>query len=159
MIWLAVIGLMGGLTAFYQALIRDGGSGMVARVGENGSAAVVLQSDRSGHYTAEGEVNGQAVRFLVDTGATDVAVSERLARGLGLDFGPRITVMTAAGPAPAWRTRLASVHVGGLVRNNVRATITPGLGSQALLGMSFLKHFSIRQEEGRLVIESSPDEL
>jgi len=154
MIWLAVIGLMAGLTAFYQALVQDGGSGMVARIGENGRLAVTLQPDRSGHYLAEGEVNGRSVHFLVDTGATDVAVSERLARGLGLDFGPRITVMTAAGPAPAWRTRLARVSVGGLTRENVRATITPGLGSQALLGMSGLKHFTIRQEAGRLVTEN-----
>jgi aspartyl protease family protein len=154
MIWLAVIGLIAGLTAFYQALIRDDGAGMVAKVGEDGRLAVILQSDRSGHYLAEGEVNGRAVHFLVDTGATDVAVSERLARGLGLKFGPRITVMTAAGPASAWRARLDRVSIGGLERENVRATITPGLGSQALLGMSFLKHFSIRQEEGRLVIEN-----
>jgi len=154
MIWLAVIGLMAGLTAFYQAVMQDGGPGMVATIADDGRSAVMLQQDRSGHYSAEGEVNGQAVHFLVDTGATDVAVSENLARGLGLEFGPRITVMTAAGPALAWRTRLTSVRLGGLSRENVRATITPGLGAQALLGMSFLKHFSIRQDGAQLVIEN-----
>ena len=60
--------------------------------------------------------------------------------------------MTAAGPAPAWMTRLDRVQVGDLTVDNVRASITPGLGDRALLGMSFLRHFSLRQEGGSLVI-------
>jgi aspartyl protease family protein len=152
--WLAVIGLMLGLTAFFQAMM-PGRGGLVESAGEDGNAMIVLEQDRSGHYRAQGEINGQAVSFLVDTGATDVAVSEQTARALGLDFGPRTMVMTAAGPAAAWKTRIDRVRVGSLERHNVRATITPGLGSQALLGMSFLRHFSIRQQGDRLVIESA----
>jgi aspartyl protease family protein len=152
--WLAVIGLMLGLTAFFQAMM-PGRGGLVESAGEDGNAMIVLEQDRSGHYRAQGEINGQAVSFLVDTGATDVAVSEQTARALGLDFGPRTMVMTAAGPAAAWKTRIERVRVGSLERHNVRATITPGLGSQALLGMSFLRHFSIRQQGDRLVIESA----
>lgn len=155
--WLAVIGLIIGLTAFYQALIRRDG-GLTERVDESGRAMVVLQRDRSGHYLAEGEIDGHAVVFLVDTGATDVAVSERTARAMGLEFGPRITVMTAAGPAAAWRTRLRRVSLGSLSLDNVRATITPGLGREALLGMSFLQYFSLRQEGDRLVLESRSGE-
>lgn len=151
--WLAVIGLMLGLTAFYQAMM-PGNGGLVESAGKAGEAMIVLERDRSGHYRAEGEINGQAVVFLVDTGATDVAVSERAARALGLDFGPRTVVMTAAGPANAWKTRIGRVRVGSLERGNVRATITPGLGGEALLGMSFLRHFSMRQQGDRLVIGS-----
>jgi aspartyl protease family protein len=152
--WLAVIGLMIGLTAFYQAVTRRGG-GIIESFDENGRALVVLQRDRSGHYLAQGEINGLPVHFLVDTGATDVAISEKLARSIGLEFGPRVTVMTAAGPAPAWKTRLRRVSFGSLALDNVRATITPGLGREALLGMSFLQYFSLRQEGDRLVIEKS----
>lgn len=151
--WLAILALMVGLTAFYQALIPKKG-GLVETSGEGGSARVILQSDRSGHYRVEGMINGQAVNFLVDTGATDVAVSEQAARALGLEFGPRTMVMTAAGPVSAWKTRIASVSAGNLERKNVRATITPGLGGEALLGMSFLRHYSIRQQDDRLLIES-----
>lgn len=154
MAWLAVLGLMLGLTALFHALTRPTG-GIVESTGEGGSAMIVLQRARNGHFLANGEVNGQAVTFLVDTGATDIALSEKFARGSGLEFGPRITVMTAAGPAPAWVTRLRQVKVGNLELNNVRATITPGLGAEALLGMSFLRHFSIRQEGDRLVIAAS----
>ena len=77
---------------------------------------------------------------------------DRVARAIGLEFGPRLTVMTAAGPVRGWMTRLDSVQLGALALSDVRATIAPGLGDQALLGMSFLKHFSIVQEGETLVI-------
>jgi len=150
--WLAVIALMIGLTAFFHVLTSKRG-GIIQSVGDGGQMMIVLQRDRSGHFLAEGEINGQAVIFLVDTGATDVAVSEATARKMGLEFGPRATVMTAAGPAVAWRTRLDRVSLGSLELNNVRAMITPGLGKQALLGMSFLRYFNLRQEGEQLVIE------
>lgn len=152
--WAAVIAVMLGLTAFYSAVTQDRG-GMVYSGRDADRAMIVLQRNRGGHYVAEGEINGQAVVFLVDTGATDVAVSERTARALGLEFGPRTTVMTAAGPSPAWRTRMDRVSVGSLQLENVRATIAPGLGNQALLGMSFLGHFNLRQQGDELVIEST----
>jgi len=142
-----------GLTAFYHILTQRGG-GIIESYDENGRAMVTLQRDQTGHFLAEGEINGHAVEFLVDTGATDVAISEKTARALGLEFGPQIIVMTAAGPSPAWRARLDQVSLGSLALKNVRATITPGLGKQALLGMSFLQYFNLRQEGDRLVLES-----
>ena len=150
--WLAVIGLMIGLTAFYEALTRSNVS-VLQETGKNGQAIVSLQRNRAGHYIAEGEINGNPVVFLLDTGATDVAISDKTARALGLEFGPRITVMTAAGPAAAWRTRLDRVSLGSLALDNVRATITPGLGREALLGMSFLQYFNLRQEGDQLVLQ------
>ena len=157
MLWVAAIGLLAGLTWMFSLMMPERGGGMSQGVDAAGRAQVMLLRDRSGHYIAEGAVNGRPVVFLVDTGATDVALSERLARSWGLDFGPEITVMTAAGPARAWITRLDSVSLGGLELNNVRATITPGLGDEALLGMSFLKHFSLRQEGDTLVIATATD--
>ena len=149
--WLAAIGAIVGLTAFYQAL-APGAGGLEQSVSGAPGNRVVLKRDRSGHFMAPGQINGQAVAFLVDTGATDVAVSERTARALGLEFGPQTAVMTAAGPAPAWMTRLDRVTIGSISLDDVRATITPGLGSQALLGMSFLKHFDMRADGDRLEI-------
>ncbi len=151
--WLAVLGLMAGLTAFYHALTMRGG-GIIQSRDSDGRLMVALARARSGHFVAEGEINGHGVTFLVDTGATDVAISEKAARKIGLQFGPRIMVMTAAGPATGWRTRLERVSLGSLSLDNVRATITPGLGREALLGMSFLQYFDLRQEGDRLVLES-----
>ena len=152
--WVAVIGLIVGLTAFYEALTQRS-AGIIQVVNEDGRATVVLQRERSGHYVAEGKINGLPMVFLIDTGATDVAIAEKAAKAMGLEFGPRIQIMTAAGPAMAWATRLDRVSLGSLELKNVRATITPGLGGEALLGMSFLKHLNLRQEGEKLIIESS----
>jgi aspartyl protease family protein len=151
--WAAVVAILLGLTALYQGVVRNDG-GMRLQQGENGEILVILERKRNGHFSADGTINGQAVSFLVDTGATDVAVSEKMARALGLDFGPEILVSTAAGQVRGWVTRLDSVQVGALVLRNVRATITPRLGKEALLGMSFLRHYSIMQEGDTLVIAS-----
>jgi aspartyl protease family protein len=150
MLWLAAFGLLGGLYLGFSSL-EDGG-GMVSSVDSNGAAMVVLQQDRNGHYEAQGLINGQEVTFLVDTGATDVALPQSAARALGLDFGPRVQVMTAAGPTTAWMTRLDEVAVGGIRRRNVRASITSGEFDGILLGMSFLRHYSLQQQDGKLVI-------
>ena len=158
MLWLAAIGLLGGLYLFFS-MLDDGGGGMVSSVDSNGAAMVVLEQDRSGHYIANGEINGQAVTFLVDTGATDVALPESAARALGLQFGPRVRVMTAAGPAAAWLTRLDEVAIGDIRRRNVRASITSGEFDGILLGMSFLKHYSLQQQDGKLVISQAQGAL
>jgi len=151
--WAAVVAILLGLTALYNATLRNDGGMRLQQDGE-GRVMVVLQRQRNGHFSATGEINGQPVGFLIDTGATDVAVSERLARELGLEFGPGVTVMTAAGPSSGWLTRLAKVQVGALVLRDVRATIASGLGEECLLGMSFLQHFSIVQDGDTLVIAS-----
>lgn len=150
MLWLAAMGLLGGLYLLFSIL--DDSGGMVSSVDATGATMIVLEQDRGGHYQAEGEINGRAVTFLVDTGATDVALPESVARSLGLEFGPKVQVMTAAGPAPAWMTRLDEVNVGGIRRKNVRATITSGEFNGILLGMSFLRHYNLQQQDGKLVI-------
>jgi len=153
MLWLAALGLLGGLYLLFSMF--ENGGGTVSSVDSNGSAMIILEQDRSGHYLAEGQINGRSVTFLVDTGATDVALPESMARTLGLEFGPRVKVMTAAGPANAWVTRLNEVTIGGLRRGNVRATITDGEFNGILLGMSFLKHYSLQQQDGKLVIKEA----
>jgi len=152
MLWVAALGLLGGLYLLFSMLDQGPGGGTVSSYDANGGAMVVLEQDRSGHYQADGQINGQAVEFLVDTGATDVALPESVARALGLKFGPQVTVMTAAGPSSAWMTRLDEVAVGNIRRTNVRASITSGEFNGILLGMSFLKHYDLQQSDGKLVI-------
>jgi aspartyl protease family protein len=153
MLWIAALGMLGGLYLLFSAL--ENGGGTVTSIGSDGNVLVVLEQDRNGHYEAEGSINGQQVTFLVDTGATDIALPESTARALGLKFGPRVKVMTAAGPATAWVTRLDEVTVGGLRRTNVRASITAGEFDGILLGMSFLRHYSLQQSDGRLMISNA----
>lgn len=107
--------------------------------------SVLLQRSRDGHYRAPGTINGQAVSFFVDTGASSVAVSARLATKLGLARGHRITVQTAAGPHTAYTTRLDRVTLGSIAVDNVRGAIVPGMDDdQVLLGMSFLRHLDMQ---------------
>jgi aspartyl protease family protein len=117
------------------------------------AAEVVLERNRAGHYVADGAINGERVTFLVDTGATTVALPMSLARRLGLELGDAVTVQTANGPKVAYQTRLRSVRVGGIEIANVPAIASEGMeGAGVLLGMSFLGHLDFSQRDGRLVL-------
>jgi len=155
MLWFAALGLLGGLYLLFSMLEQNGGA--VVSIDAGGAAMIVLDQDRNGHYVVEGTINYQTVNFLVDTGATDVAIPESLARKLDLDFGPQIQVSTAAGPSKAWLTRLNEVSIGGIRRRDVRATITSGEFNEVLLGMTFLRHYNMRQQNGKLVISEGLD--
>jgi len=111
-----------------------------------------------GHYWIAGSINGQSVQFLVDTGATSVAINENQARRLGIDYrvdGRPMVVSTASGTAKAWRVHLNSVKVGAIDVLGVEAVVVEGSSpTEALLGMSFLGRVSWREEHGVLLLES-----
>ncbi len=114
---------------------------------------VVLQRNRAGHYVATGRINGQQVVFLVDTGATHVAIPESIANRLGLKKGPAFRARTANGIARAWATRLDSVSLGDITLYDVRASILDNAGTEeVLLGMSFLKQLELVQQGDALTI-------
>ena len=101
----------------------------------------------SGMYTTVGSINGLPVSFLVDTGATQVALNSAQARRLGIDYrvtGTEAAVTTASGVEPAWVVTLGSVKVGELEVRNVGAVVIEGPQPEtALLGMSYLGRFEI----------------
>ena len=111
-----------------------------------------------GHYWVAGSVNGQSVQFLVDTGATSVALNDAHARRLGLDYrviGRPLQVNTASGITRGWRVMLDRVKVGDLEVLGVEAVVLEGSAPhEALLGMSFLSRVGWREEQGMLVLES-----
>lgn len=119
----------------------------------SGRPQVVLQRNSAGHYVATGRINGEPVVFLVDTGATDVALPLEVARRLDLALGPSSISRTANGNVRTWRTRLDSVDLGGLVARRVQASVLPNMpGEQVLLGMSYLKRFELIQRDGTLTV-------
>lgn len=150
MIWLAALGVLGGLYLIFAQM--QGTTDPVSSVSETGLASVVLSQDRSGHYQVDGLINGQKVGFLVDTGATNIALPATTARAIGLEFGPQVTVNTANGPSKAWMTRLDRVSIGTIERRNVSASITENDFGGVLLGMSFLKHYNLQQQDRKLII-------
>lgn len=114
---------------------------------------IVLQRNAYGHYVSSGTINGNDVTFLLDTGATDVAIPEGLAGKLGLIKGRAFYVKTANGNTRAYRTHLNSVALGELARYELNATILTNMsGDEVLLGMNFLKHFEIIQKGQTLTI-------
>ncbi len=105
-----------------------------------GSAASISKGP-DGHFWAEARVNESAVRFLVDTGATAVALSPEDARRLGftpagLSYDYKVT--TANGPARAARINLASISIAGAEVDNVEAYVIENGLDASLLGMSYL---------------------
>ena len=119
---------------------------------KQGSTAREVQVWRntSGMYTTVGSINGLPVSFLVDTGATQVAMNAAQARRLGIDYrvtGSPAEVTTASGVERAWMVSLDSVKVGELEVRNVQAVVLDGAQPQTtLLGMSYLGRMRITND-------------
>ena len=119
---------------------------------------VRILKDGSGSYFVDGLINGRPVRFLVDTGATSVAMSERHAAQLGILHrveGRRIGVGTASGRTGGYQIVLASVEIGELALRDVTAVVIDGDSPRhVLLGMTALTQFEIDQRENLLILRS-----
>jgi aspartyl protease family protein len=113
-----------------------------------GRASVALTADARGHFAAHGALNGYPTTFLVDTGATSIAISAAEARRIGLDYraGQAAAVNTAAGVVPAWRVVFNTVKVGGIVVNQVEGLVVESGLNVALLGMSFLNRMEMKRD-------------
>ena len=126
------------------------------QVGAAGHSKIVLQRNRMGYYVAGGTINGTPVTFLIDTGATTVALPLDIARQLDLPLRPGGLSQTANGTVQTWSTLLDSVGLGGLTANDVRAVVLPNMpGDQVLLGMNYLRHFEIIQRDNTLILRPS----
>jgi aspartyl protease family protein len=113
----------------------------------SGEQSVTLSAGAGGHFTAAGQVNGGAVQFLVDTGATTVALPASDATRLRIDYrkGRRGVVQTAGGETEAYVVTLQSVRVGNIELQNVEAVVIERGLPMALLGNSFLNRTEMRR--------------
>lgn len=149
-----------------QAVIEIDGKRHTLRLGEAPASVgaggagdrgtkIVLSAGTGGHFMAQGAINGRAVQFMVDTGATMIGMGATEAQRLGLNYkaGQQGTVSTANGMAPAWRTTLASVRIGDVEVHNVDALVTPQAMPYILLGNSFLTRFQMKRENDQMVLE------
>lgn len=119
---------------------------------------VKIYRDVKGAYTTVGSINGRPVDFMVDTGATAIALSAKEARRLGIAYrldGSPVGVTTASGSVPGHRVTLDRVAVGDITLRNVEALVIPGdLPEQALLGLTFLNRVDLRQEGAEMVLRA-----
>jgi aspartyl protease family protein len=120
---------------------------------EDGSKEVILRASRHGHFITRGAINNQRVLFLLDSGASFVAIPQNVAQRIGLEKGAPMTVTTANGRITIFDTRLDSISIGDITLYDVQAGINPYMqGEEILLGMSFLRELSITQENDTLTI-------
>lgn len=136
MFWVALLGAMYvGMDRYLQpaaSVVQSDGS-------------LQIQRHRDGHFYADGSINGQPVRFMVDTGASAIAVTDALAQSAGLQGGEVAQFRTANGTRTGRLVRAESITVGPLqVRNLTVGTGYTGRNEQdALLGQNFLRQFDV----------------
>jgi aspartyl protease family protein len=122
-------------------------------VDDTGTKEVVLQRNRQGHYLSAGFINGEAVQFLLDTGATDVAIPMDVARKVNLNLGYQGQAQTANGLTTVYDTQLNELRLGNIILNNIDASIVPNMnGETILLGMSALQKIEFTQRGETLTL-------
>ena len=127
-------------------------------VAQTSGRSLDIPRDARGHFQTDGRIDGQRVDFMIDTGASMVALNEKSAARFGLrpsrsDYNA--TVSTANGTIKAARTRLPMIELGGLVVRDVEAVVLPDEAlSENLLGLSFLSKLKrFEYANGRLLLE------
>ena len=119
--------------------------------GEAKSKNVVqLFPGEGGHYFVDGLVNGHKMPFLIDTGATTIAINKNMAKRMGLQYrvdGVKGQVETASGTVSAYNVRFKTVQIRSITLTNIKGTVLDGnFPSVALLGQSFLNRLNLRRE-------------
>jgi aspartyl protease family protein len=153
--------LLGAATIVFNGLLGDinnPNKQLAITINAAGNKEVTLERNRYGHYVANGEINNQHVEFLLDTGATLVAIPEHIAQRLKLKKGRAFQSQTANGTSQSYATTIDRLTLGGIVMTNIPASISSGMEfDEILLGMSFLKHLHLTQQGNQLRI-SVPDQ-
>jgi len=150
--WVAVMIMVFFL--FNDLLESDYNPNQQVRSQTNGQQKVVtLQRNRYGHYVSQGKINNQPVTFLLDTGASDISIPEKIAKKLRLKYGQERRYQTANGIIIGYLTNLESVSIGNIKLHNVRASINPKMDDEEiLLGMTFLKNIEFTQRGDTLIL-------
>jgi aspartyl protease family protein len=127
--------------------------------GPSGASEIVLTAGSGGHFTADGQINGKAVSFLVDTGATSIAMGQADADRIGLSYknAPRGFAGTANGRIPVSVVTLSSVRLGDVEVANVEAVVMPSAMPHVLLGNSFLTRFQMRRDNDTMRLIKRPN--
>jgi aspartyl protease family protein len=121
----------------------------------SGGSAIVLTAGTNGHFRTTGQINGKAIEFMIDTGASSVVISQADADRLGIDYknAPQGWASTANGAAPFRLITLSAVRIGDVEVANVEAAVIPAPMRGALLGNSFLMRFQMKRENDVMRLE------
>lgn len=145
--WVMVFGLLFVFFHFQQ-------QASMTRAEEMKHGKLILTADRQGHYRVKGRINRTSTDFMVDTGATMVAIPKDLANKLNLAGRYPVTMKTAAGEVTGYLTRIEQLSFGDFQFNNVKAVIMEQSNDNlVLLGMNVLSEFKISQDNKKLILE------
>lgn len=153
-------------TAGDQAVLEIAGQRQTLRVGEAPASVggggpgprgnkIVLTAGSGGHFLTQGQINGRPVHFMVDTGATSVAMSVAEAERVGIDYrkGQLGRASTANGITAVYQVKLASVRIGDVEVYDVDCSVLPQPMPHVLLGNSFLTRFQMTRHNDQMVLE------
>lgn len=146
-----------------QVVVEIGGKKRPLRVGQHavganlgdGSGKLSLAADARGHFVTTGQVNGASLSFLVDTGATSIAIGASDARRIGLDTsrGEKRVVSTANGQTTVTRVKLDTVRIGDITLHSVDAVVMAHDMQPALLGMTFLNRMEMQRDGNTMTLK------
>ena len=136
-----------------QTYSTSGGGGSKGG-GAGGRQSVTLAADAGGHFFADGAINGGTMRFVVDTGASAIALPAADAERLRIDYrkGQRGVAKTANGEAATYIVRLDTVRIGDIELQNVEAMVLEKGLTVGLLGMSFLNRVEMQRSGDRMTL-------
>ncbi len=121
----------------------------------NGNPSVTLYANGQGHFVADCQINGVALKFLVDTGATHVTLNSGDAKFAKIDYkrGQPIQVATANGVVTAYAVTIANLKIGNISLSQVPASVLEGGSpSMVLLGMSALNRMEMKRQDIALTL-------
>jgi aspartyl protease family protein len=148
-----------------EAVVQIDGQRVTLRVGDtpanvggarasSGGTQISLTADSGGHFLTQGSINNRPVRFMVDTGASVVALSQSEADRLGLNYkdGQRVMIGTANGNSTGWQIKLNTLRVGDVESYDVSAVVTPAPMPMVLLGNSYLSRFNMQRTGDQMTL-------
>lgn len=138
-----------------QTVVLGGAPVSIGGSGGGGSGTqIVLTAGSGGHFITQGAINGKATRFMVDTGATSIAMGADEARRMGLKFeeGQAFYGSTANGVVKGYKVSLTTVRIQDVEVHNVEAAVLPQPMPHILLGNSFLTRFQMKRDNDTLTL-------
>ncbi len=114
---------------------------------------ITITRDYDAHFRIKGSINGTPVTFLIDTGATSIAVSDSIARRANLKREAQLTTQTAGGSSVGYFTMVDKLMIADVEVKDISAVIIPDMGGiEALLGMNVLQQFIIQQNKDQMIL-------
>ena len=125
-----------------------------ARPGGSNGSKIILPVGQGGHFFAQGLINNRPIQFMVDTGATTVALGISDAERMGIDYkkGQMVRMSTANGVAQGWKVKVNVLKIGDIEVYDVDTVVGPNM-PYALLGNSFLSRFNMNKTFDQMVLE------